>query len=61
VLSTSSEQQRSDHQLRGATDVRSPLTVKGQQRRRILCNSANGRSDLFFLAGMQDKRKGPPA
>jgi hypothetical protein len=60
VLSPTSEQQRNSHRLRGGTGVRSPLTDKGQQWRRILCNSAIGRSDLFLLAGMQDKRKGPP-
>jgi hypothetical protein len=59
VLSGTSEQQRDEHRLRGRTGVGSPLTVYGQQRRRILCNSANGRLDLFFLAGMQDKQKRP--
>lgn len=61
MLSTISEQQRKKHRLRGRTGASSPLTIYGQQRRRILCNSANSGSDLFFLAGKQDKRKGPPA
>jgi hypothetical protein len=61
MLSTISEQRRNRHWLRAATDVRSPLTVSCQQRRCILRNSASGRSDLFFLAGMQDERKDPPA
>ena len=61
MLSGTSEQQRDKHRLRGRTGVGSLLTVYGQQRRRILCNSGNGRLDLFFLAGMQDKQKGPPA
>lgn len=47
--------------LRGETAVRSLPTGSGQQRKRILCNSESGRGDLFFLAGKQDKQKGPPA
>ena len=57
MLSTASQQQRDSHRLRGETGVKSSLAVKGQQRRRMLRNSANGRSDFFFLAGMQDKQK----
>jgi hypothetical protein len=47
--------------LRRESAVRSLLTDSGQQRRRILCNSVSAREDLFFLAGKQDKQKGPPA
>jgi hypothetical protein len=61
ALSTTSEQQRDSHRLRGGTGVRKPLTAEGQRWRRILRNSTRQWSDLFSMAGMQDKQKSPPA